>query len=46
MNKERKAELFDEMLGYLSELISDKEELKSTLKNIGFSEDEIKIEFD
>ena len=42
----RKAELFDEMLGYLVELISDKDDLTRTLKNIGFTEAEIKSELD
>ena len=40
----RKAELFDEMLGYLTEVVSDKQELENVLRNISFTDDEIKIE--
>ncbi len=40
----RKAELFDEMLGYLTEVVGDKQELSNVLRNIGFTEEEIGIE--
>ena len=44
MTEWRKAELYDGLLGYLSEMISDKSELVNVLKNIGFSDQEIAFE--
>ncbi len=41
---ERKAELYDNLLGYLVELIGDDDELKSVLKRLGFTSREIKAE--
>ena len=42
----RKSILYDNMLGYLVELIGDSEELVHTLKNIGFTDEEIRYELD
>lgn len=44
ISEQRKADLYDGLLGYLSEMISDKDELVSVLKNIGFSNQEITFE--
>lgn len=44
MNNKRKVELYDELLGYICELISDKEELTRVLLNLGFTREEIKSE--
>ena len=44
MTNERKVELYNELLGYLCELVSGDEELAETLMNIGFTEDELKEE--
>lgn len=41
MDKSRIIELYNEMLGYLVELISDEKELIHVLHNIGFNDDEI-----
>ena len=40
----RKAELYDELLGYLVELIGDKEELQNVLLHLGFTMEEIRYE--
>ena len=37
----KKAELYNELLGYLVELIGDKEELQNVLLNLGFTMEEI-----
>ena len=44
MTTERKAKLYDELLGYLVELINDDEELTNTLMKLGFTEEELKEE--
>lgn len=44
MKEWRKAELYKKLLGYLSEINSDKGELVSALKKIGFSDQEIAFE--
>ena len=44
MTTERKAELYDEMLGYLCELIPYGEDLVGTLLNLGFTEKELEEE--
>lgn len=44
MTERRKADLYDDMLGYITELISDSEELVKVLKSIGFSDKEIAYE--
>ena len=40
----RKAELYNRLLDYLVELISDEEELQNVLLNCGFTIDEIRYE--
>lgn len=44
MKEWRKAELYDGLLGYLSELISESSGLVNVLKHIGFSDQEIAFE--
>ena len=44
MTNERKIELYNELLGYICELIGDDEELAKTLMNIGFTDEELKEE--
>lgn len=44
--KERQEKLYNGMLGYLVELISDPSELVDTLRRIGFTDDEIRSELD
>ena len=44
MTAERKAELFDEMLGYLVNLVGDEEELQRVLMGLGFTEEELEYE--
>ena len=44
MKEWRKADLYEGLLGYLSEMISDQSELVSVLKKIGFSDQEIAFE--
>lgn len=44
MDNSRKAELYDAMLGYLVELISDEEELVNVLMRLGFTKSEIEYE--
>lgn len=44
MTNERKIELYNELLGYICELISNDEELAETLMNIGFTNEELKEE--
>lgn len=44
MDNSRKAELYDAMLGYLVELISDEEELVNVLMRLGFAKSEIEGE--
>ena len=46
MDSERKAILFDHMLGYLVALISDEQEIQSVLINLGFTKEEILTELD
>lgn len=46
MDNERKVVLFDEMLSYLVNLISDEQELYSVLVKLGFTKQEIKDELD
>lgn len=41
MEKERKIYLYNELLGYLVNLIGDDEELIRVLHNLGFTDDEI-----
>lgn len=41
MEKERKINLYNELLGYLVNLIGDDEELVHVLRNLGFTDDEI-----
>lgn len=43
---ERQEKLYNGMLGYLVELISDPNELVDTLRRIGFTDDEIRSELD
>ena len=44
MKDERKIELYNEMLGYLVELIDDGSELVHVLLNLGFTKDELRYE--
>ena len=44
MSDSRKAELYDAMLEYLVELISDEEELVNVLMQLGFTKSEIEYE--
>lgn len=44
MTERRKADLYDDMLGYITGLISDSEELVKVFKSIGFSDKEIAYE--
>lgn len=44
MTKERKVELYNELLGYMCELINNDKELAKTLMNIGFTEEELQEE--
>lgn len=44
ISESRKAELYDNLLGYLVELIHDDDELVHVLKNMGFSDEELKYE--
>ena len=44
ISESRKAELYNEMLGYLVELIHDEAELVHVLKHMGFSDEEIEYE--
>lgn len=44
MPMKRKAELYNELLGYLVELIHDEEELQNALLGLGFTMDEIRYE--
>ena len=44
MKEYRKAELYDKLLGYLSEMISSPDELVDTLRSIGFKDEEIEYE--
>lgn len=44
MPMKRKAELYNELLGYLVELISDEEELQNALLSLGFTMEEIRYE--
>lgn len=44
VSDERKIKLYDGMLGYLVELIHDQDDLRLTLKVIGFTDEEINLE--
>ena len=44
MTVERKAKLFDSLLGYLVELIHNEDEAESTLRSLGMTEDELSEE--
>lgn len=44
IKESRKAELYDALLGYLSEMISSPEELVDVLRAIGFKDEEIEYE--
>lgn len=44
MTDERKVELYNELLGYMCELIGNDEELANALMNIGFTKEELKEE--
>ena len=46
MDNKRKAILFDQMLNYLIQIISDEQELYSVLVKLGFTKQEIKDELD
>lgn len=46
MDNKRKVVLFDQMLNYLVDLISDEQELYSVLVRLGFTKQEIKDELD
>lgn len=41
MTNERKAELYDELVNYVSEVVNDDEELIRVLLHLGFTKEEI-----
>lgn len=41
MTDERKIELFDNLVDYISEVVSNWDEFRDTLTNVGFTEEEV-----